>query len=133
MRSARTIFITVLLRGLRKRCPQCGVGKIFIRWYTIDNHCAQCHLDFIENQSNTWAFMYISTAFLTGLIIVAMLLIHPQSLWLSRFWVMLMAFFIIAGSMPYRKGLAMAIEYLVELKWHNHKNLQVQFLDHDNS
>ena len=122
----------ILLRGLRKRCPQCGLGNIFAHWYTVNNRCAKCDLDFIDNQSNTWAFMYISTAFLTGLIIVSMLIIKPEALWLARFTVTITALLIIAGSMPYRKGLAMAMEYLIDLKFHNHKNLKIQLSDQKN-
>lgn len=60
--------------------------------------------------------MYISTACLTGMIVVGMLLIRPDNFWVGRSMVLVIALTVIAGSLPYRKGVAIAIEYLVERK-----------------
>jgi uncharacterized protein (DUF983 family) len=32
----------LLLRGLAKRCPVCGGGRLFRRWFTIVEHCPRC-------------------------------------------------------------------------------------------
>lgn len=32
----------LLLRGIAKRCPVCGGGKLFRRWFTIVEHCPRC-------------------------------------------------------------------------------------------
>jgi hypothetical protein len=60
--------------------------------------------------------MYISTAFLTGLIVVGMLLIRPEHPWVGRGAVLPLALIVVVGSLPYRKGVAVALEYLVERK-----------------
>jgi uncharacterized protein (DUF983 family) len=31
-----------LLRGLTRRCPQCGEGKLFRRWFTLAERCPRC-------------------------------------------------------------------------------------------
>jgi uncharacterized protein (DUF983 family) len=36
---------TVLLRGLKRRCPQCGVGKVLKGYLTQREHCAACNED----------------------------------------------------------------------------------------
>jgi len=36
----------VLIRGLTKRCPWCGRGKLFRRWFTLPERCPRCGLRF---------------------------------------------------------------------------------------
>jgi uncharacterized protein (DUF983 family) len=36
----------LLLRGLTKRCPWCGKGKLFCRWFTLPERCPRCGLRF---------------------------------------------------------------------------------------
>ena len=38
--------IQALLRGLTKRCPWCGQGKLFSRWLTMPETCPRCGLRF---------------------------------------------------------------------------------------
>ncbi|HKY64165.1 MAG TPA: DUF983 domain-containing protein [bacterium] len=115
--------IRILRRGLRRRCPQCGRGKLFIGWWQMEDSCPYCALKLASRESDTWAFMYLSTAFITGLFILSMLLVLPKSLWLGRFVVAAAALFLFVLSAPYRKGLAIAFDYLVELRINNHANL----------
>ncbi len=65
-------------------------------------------------EGNTWAFMYISTAAMTGLIVAVMILVRPDSLWKGQAVVFPVALVLIVGSLPHRKGLAIALEFLVE-------------------
>ena len=106
----------VLSRGLRCRCPQCGQSKLFSSWHTLRPRCPVCDLDFRAHDQNTWAFMYLSTAFVTGLIVVAMLLITPANRWAGRIVVLAVAIAAILGTLPIRKSLGVAIEYLVDLR-----------------
>ena len=104
---------TVLLRGLRKKCPRCGSGGLYRRWQELHERCLVCGLGFAERSGDTWFVMYMTTAGLTGVLIVAMLLIHPANLWLGRFVLFAAAVLLILGTAPYRKGLALALDYLV--------------------
>ncbi|HET7153422.1 MAG TPA: DUF983 domain-containing protein, partial [Candidatus Kapabacteria bacterium] len=71
----RTVNIkTTLLRGLHKRCPQCGVGSIFEKWNRVNALCSHCGCDLQKRDGDCWAFMYLTTAFLTGIIILFMFL-----------------------------------------------------------
>lgn len=37
---------TLLLRGLRLRCPRCGQGKLFRGWFSMHERCPQCRLKY---------------------------------------------------------------------------------------
>jgi hypothetical protein len=58
--------------------------------------------------------MYMSTAGLTGLLVVTMFLLHPRVLWIGQLLVCLGAVALIGFSLPYRKGIAVALDYLIE-------------------
>lgn len=106
--------IRTLLRGLLRRCPRCGKGPLFESWYTIADRCNACDLNFVKSDSDTWAFMYISTAGLTGFIVLGMLILKPERVWVGLSVVLPAALALIVGSLPFRKGLAMAIEHVVD-------------------
>lgn len=40
--------------GFTKRCPRCGAGHLFHRWFTIVTRCPRCHLHF-EREPGYWA------------------------------------------------------------------------------
>jgi uncharacterized protein (DUF983 family) len=46
---------TALRRGLRKRCPHCGEGRLFSGWSFLER-CSICGLVFTRNPGDTWAF-----------------------------------------------------------------------------
>jgi uncharacterized protein (DUF983 family) len=56
--SGREFIVTALKRGLRKRCPHCGVGPLFSGWSFIER-CSNCGLVFTRNPGDTWAFTII--------------------------------------------------------------------------
>ena len=111
--SCRPSFRTALMRGIRGSCPRCGRARIFKRWFTIHPKCLSCGLDFESLQPDTWAFMYITTAGMTGLIVVVMLLIRPSNLFVGRVVLVCASASLIVGTLPYRKGLAIAIESFI--------------------
>ena len=56
--------------------------------------------------------MYMSTAGLTGLLVVTMFLLRPRVLWVGQLVVCVAAVVLIGLSLPYRKGIAVALDYL---------------------
>ena len=42
-----------LSRGLRRKCPRCGAGKLFRRWFHMVRDCPNCHLHF-EREPGYW-------------------------------------------------------------------------------
>jgi len=42
-----------LARGLVRRCPRCGQGRLFRRWFTMTPRCPRCSLD-LERGEGFW-------------------------------------------------------------------------------
>lgn len=101
-------------RGLARRCPRCGEGKLFAGWHRLAERCPVCGLAFERRTGDTWFFMYMSTAGLTGVFVVAMFLLHPRVIWLGQLVVCLLAVAVIVLSLPFRKGVAVALDYWLE-------------------
>jgi len=107
-------FFQVLIRGLRLRCPRCGEGKLFASWNHLLETCPVCGLEIERRLGDTWFFMYMSTAGLSGALVVAMFVIRPRVVWVGQILVCLAAIAIIGLSLPYRKGIAVALDYWIE-------------------
>ncbi|HZJ28090.1 MAG TPA: DUF983 domain-containing protein [Acidimicrobiia bacterium] len=45
---------TILARGFTRRCPRCGSGHLFRRYFTIVDDCPRCGLHF-EREPGYWA------------------------------------------------------------------------------
>ena len=121
-------LVSVLWRGFKKICPQCGRGKIFKNWFTLNEKCSFCECEFQSREDDTYFFMYMSTGFLTGLFIVAMFFVVPSNIRFGKLILLLSSLFFFILTHPYRKGLAVAIDYYVDNKseypkHHRRKNL----------
>jgi uncharacterized protein (DUF983 family) len=99
-------------RGLRMRCPRCGEGPIFRRWWTYSEHtnCPRCDLRY-DPRGESLAFMYLSTAFITGLMFIVLVTMPPKNLGAYRLGLIAAALALYLGTMPFRKGLAIALNY----------------------
>lgn len=121
MGQARLPYRRILAHALRKRCPRCGQGHLFAGWYTLHERCAACDLVFESSDGATWAFMYVTTAAITGVFIVAMLTLGAKAYWLWRLLVLPSALVAIAGTLPIRKSLAIASEYVMDMWFERHE------------
>lgn len=101
-------------RGLARRCPRCGEGDLFAGWHRLRERCPVCGLAFERRTGDTWFFMYMSTAGLTGLFVVAMFLLRPSVIWQGQVVVCVLAVVVIVLSLPLRKGVAVALDYWLE-------------------
>lgn len=102
---------TALKRALRDRCPRCGGAKIFERWGVLKVTCPQCSLVLRARENETWFFMYMSTAFMTGLFVIGMFLVTPRDLRFGRVAIAGLAILAFWITHPVRKSLAIAIDY----------------------
>ena len=87
---------------------------MFQGWNHLHERCAVCGLDIEARSGDTWFFMYMTTAGLTGVLVVLMFLIRPAVVWAGQIAVAIAAVVVIGLSLPLRKGLAVALDYLVE-------------------
>jgi uncharacterized protein (DUF983 family) len=74
--------VTVLLRGLRKRCPRCGQRRIFDGWFSMKALCPRCRLRFEQEQGGFLGAMTLNYAVAFGawiaMLVVALILTVPD-------------------------------------------------------
>jgi uncharacterized protein (DUF983 family) len=104
---------TLLSRALRLKCPRCGEGPIFRRVLTYSEHaaCPRCGFTY-DPRGESLVFMYFSTAFLTGVMVVVMLLTNPEDIAWARVRLVAGALALYFVSMPFRKALAIALNFV---------------------
>jgi uncharacterized protein (DUF983 family) len=61
-----------LLRGLMRRCPRCGQGKLFRRWFNFPKKCPRCGLRFEREEGAFLGSLTINYG-VTGLAFFALL------------------------------------------------------------
>jgi uncharacterized protein (DUF983 family) len=109
---------TVLGRGLRRRCPQCGEGRVFRGWVKLHDHCSECGLQYLPDQGDLWAYLVVvdRALFIFPLIVLIYFRLYiPSSFWLSVLGIGLLTGFIY--TLPHRNGMALGLDYLVRRKW----------------
>jgi uncharacterized protein (DUF983 family) len=109
---SRLSVLTVLRRGLRKRCPHCGEGRLFRRWIAMYDRCSECGLVYQRNHGDTWLFWIIGDRIPIGLGIVALYFgFRPKTVMGFVLFFAAMVVPLIA-TMPRRQGLGIALNYL---------------------
>jgi uncharacterized protein (DUF983 family) len=54
--------MTILFRGLTKRCPRCGQGGLFRRWTEMVDACPRCGLVFLQEEGYWVGALVFNTA-----------------------------------------------------------------------
>jgi uncharacterized protein (DUF983 family) len=108
----------VLARGLIRRCPWCGRGKLFRRWFTLPQRCPRCGLRFEREEgaflgSLAINFGVTALAFMAELVIwIALTLPDPPVLAITVTSV-LIALFLPLVIYPFAKTTWAAIDILM--------------------
>jgi|SRR5712671_5534197 len=110
--------LTALARGLLKRCPHCGLGRIYTGWAHEENACPACGLVYEPTEGDTWAFTIIGDRIpvAAGIIVVYFGLgsrLGPVAL----FAVMAVLSAALLWTAPNRWGLGVALLYLQRTWW----------------
>ena len=104
-----------LLRGLRRRCPRCGKGRLFSRGIKTYERCSECNLLYQRDRGDTWMFMIITDRIPILFGIAAVFFgFHPTT------WPAILGFFgalavPVLATLRERQGLALALDYLVRV------------------
>lgn len=61
----------LLARGLARRCPLCGVGRIFHGWFTIRERCPRCGFRFERIEGHWLGALGMNTIVTTAAVLVA--------------------------------------------------------------
>ena len=105
----------MLWRGLTRRCPRCGSGHLFHRWFSMVPDCPRCGLHF-EREEGYWVgAVAINTIVIGGVfaivLIVTMILTVPDIPWVSLLMVVIPLMTIgPAVVYPFSKTLWLAID-----------------------
>src|SRR2546421_4610153 len=94
------------------KCPRCGVGPIFRRWWTYTEYktCPSCALPY-DPHGESLGFMYLSTAFLTGIMFIVLITMPPRDLATYRVGLVAGAPARYGAPLPLPKGVALAPYY----------------------
>jgi len=103
-------------RGLRKRCPHCGVGALFSGWTHLPS-CSSCGLVYERNSGDTWAFTIIGDRLPIAAIIVSVYLGLVRSYFMLGLIVIAVLGVIIVWTAPNRWGAGIALHYLSRVYW----------------
>ena len=114
-RSARVL--TALVRGVTKRCPHCGQGRLFSGWAHHLERCPLCGLIYERNPGDTWAFTVIGDRIPVGasiaLVYFGVFRANPP---LGIAALAVMGLLLVVTS-PNRWGVGIALHYLSRVYW----------------
>jgi len=109
--SRSKLIRTALLRGLRKRCPHCGVGPLFRGWSQLER-CSACGLTFGSNPGDTWAFTIIGDRVPIGVMIVLIYFGVVRSHPVLGMAMLVVLAVLVVWTAPNRWGAGIALHYL---------------------
>ena len=105
------LISTALRRGLRKRCPHCGEGRLFSGWSEFER-CSICGLVFVRNAGDTWAFTIIGDRVPLAAMIVLIYFGVVRSHRVLGLTMMVVLVALAVWTTPNRWGAGIALHYL---------------------
>jgi len=60
----------LLIRGLLRRCPLCGIGGVFDTWFEVKDRCPRCHFPIRREEGHWIGAIGINTIATFGLLLV---------------------------------------------------------------
>jgi uncharacterized protein (DUF983 family) len=99
-------WVTALLRGFCRVCPQCGEGALFQGYLTPQNHCSACQLNF-TNLSADDGPAYITMGLVCLFIVpffFVMQAVYDPPFWLALLISLPLTLISILGLLPLIKG-----------------------------
>ena len=113
----RQLILTALGRGLRKRCPHCGEGRIFSGFAHHLERCSVCGLVNERNPGDTWAFTIIGDRLPIAVIIVLIYFGVARAHPVLGVALILVLGGLIVWTAPNRWGAGIALHYLSRVFW----------------
>ena len=102
----------VLWRGWRRRCPQCGEGRLFESWFRMARDCMVCGLRFERRPGDTWAFWLIGDRVFIAALLIVIVLGFRSSSTPRLVGLFLAAAVPLVWTMPHRLGVCVGLDYL---------------------
>jgi uncharacterized protein (DUF983 family) len=108
---------TLMWRGARKKCPQCGKGPLYHHWMTLHERCPNCGLQYLANQGDLWGPLVLldRVLFLIPLVLLCYFkIVRASGAVLLGIGAGLL--FILIFTMPNRNGVSLALDYFIRRK-----------------
>lgn len=110
--------LTVLLRGVRRRCPRCGARGLFASWFRIREHCPRCSLRLEREEGGflgAMALNYLVMALVWVGVLVAWLVIDLPDVHVAQLTAVSIALAILLplAFWPFSKTIWAAVDHLV--------------------
>jgi uncharacterized protein (DUF983 family) len=109
----RRSLLTILWRGLRKKCPRCGRGAQFESWFTLHNCCSECDLQFERNSGDTWGFWIIGDRVIIAILIAIIFFRLSPDTWQAKTLLLTTTIATMILTMPHRQGVCTALDYYI--------------------
>lgn len=108
---------TALSRGLRKRCPHCGQGRLFAKWGEHIPSCPNCGLVYERNPGDTWAFTVIGDRIPIAIVVAAVYFGVFRRSHVAGTILIVIVTILIFVTAPNRWGVGIALHYLSRRFW----------------
>ena len=110
-------MLEALRRGISRRCPHCGKGRLFEGWSRHLERCSVCGLVYERNPGDTWAFTIIGDRLPIAVIIVLIYFGVARSHPLVGVAMIAGLGGLIVWTAPNRWGAGIALHYLSRVFW----------------
>jgi len=80
----------MVVRALRRRCPNCGASGIFDGWFALQEECPRCQLHFERGESGYVVGAYMINIAVAELVLVAAGIAIAAATWPEPPWNLLM-------------------------------------------
>ena len=110
----------MLVRAFRLRCPICGHGRMFRRWFKLRDRCEHCAFRFDRNEPDYFIGAYTINLIVAELMVVAGMVIVMFATWPDVPWDSLtwwMVGFMIPAPMftyPFSKSVWLAVDLMFQ-------------------
>jgi len=108
---------TALVRGVRKRCPHCGRGRLFASWGRHLDHCPACGLVYERNPGDTWAFTIVGDRIPVAVLIVLIYFGVFRAHHVLGVVLFAVCAALLIWTAPNRWGVGIALHYLSRVYW----------------
>ena len=112
---ARHQIWRALWSGLRRKCPCCHRGPLFVSRYSLHDRCPECNYLISAALDDLVMLTYVGSASITGLFMLAVFVIRPPNSSLEMLIYLIIAIGFLFGTMQQRKGFAIALLYVHNL------------------
>ncbi len=106
-----------ILRGLRRRCPQCGEGAAFAGYTRVADNCADCGEELFHQRADD-APPYITIMIVGHIVVPGMLILErlfAPDLWLQLALWLPLTLALSLGLLPFVKGAVVGLQWSLRM------------------